>query len=281
MSGGLEPSSQREGEQHRIWSSGTDNLEAWECVRLGQPVVSGSVPGDLERAKKLFEKATELDPSYAMAWVMLGWYHFRFMDVGEWRGDGEQRRLARTHMRKFDLKSIEVDPYCADAYCLMAMYHLEQREFDAAIENAEKSIELAPSSAEVLNEAATLMTKAGQPKRGVELARRSIRLCPRYRPSYLRVLAVALRFSGEPNEALPLLVESVKRERSEHISARVNLTSLLGELGRIPEAQTAARDVLNVAPNFSIQVYVEGLSYRDPADLRRVEEGLRSAGLPD
>ena len=76
----------REGEQHRMWSSGTDNLEAWECVQLGQPIVSGSVPGDGERAKKLFERASELDPNYAMAWVMLGWYHFTFADVGGWRG---------------------------------------------------------------------------------------------------------------------------------------------------------------------------------------------------
>ena len=271
----------REGEQHRMWSSGTDNLEAWECVQLGQPIVSGSVPGDGERAKKLFERASELDPNYAMAWVMLGWYHFTFADVGGWRGDAEQRKLARAPMRKFARKAIEVDPYCADAYCLMAMYHLEQKEFDEAIENAEKSIVLAPSNAEVVNEAATLMTKAGEPNRGVELARRSMRLCPRYRAGYLRVLGVALRFADEPEKALPLLIESVKRERTDHLSPRVNLASLLGELGRVSEAENAAKDVLRLASDFSIKAYVEGLSYRSPGDLRRIAEGLQRAGLPE
>ena len=124
-------------------------------------------------------------------------------------------------------------------------------------------------------------SKAGEPNRGVELARRSMRLCPRYRAGYLRVLGVALRFADEPEKALPLLIESVKRERTDHLSPRVNLASLLGELGRVSEAENAAKDVLRLASDFSIKAYVEGLSYRSPGDLRRIAEGLQRAGLPE
>jgi len=34
-------------------------------------------------------------------------------------------------------------------------------------------------------------------------------------------------------------------------------------------------------PDFSIKKYIGGLSYKDPADAARFEDGLRKAGLPE
>ena len=52
----------REGEQARMWSSGTRNLEAWECIRLSAPEVLGGVPERKPLARRLIERALELDP---------------------------------------------------------------------------------------------------------------------------------------------------------------------------------------------------------------------------
>ena len=41
----------------------------------------------------------------------------------------------------------------------------------------------------------------------------------------------------------------------------------------------APREVLRLAPDFSIRDYMQGLSYRNQEDALRVEEGLRKAGL--
>ena len=60
-----------------------------------------------------------------------------------------------------------------------------------------------------------------------------------------------------------------------------DLASTLGELGRTAEAREAAAEVLRMAPGFSIREYMAGLSYRNPEDSRRVERGLRRAGLPE
>jgi tetratricopeptide (TPR) repeat protein len=74
--------------------------------------------------------------------------------------------------------------------------------------------------------------------------------------------------------------ESIKRQ-SGYLAVYVNLASVLGELGRVDEAQAAARDVLAQEPNFSIQSYAAGLSFRNPEDLQRVVNGLHAAGLPE
>jgi hypothetical protein len=34
-------------------------------------------------------------------------------------------------------------------------------------------------------------------------------------------------------------------------------------------------------PEFSIEAYTRGLSYRNPSDLERIAGGLRQAGLPE
>lgn len=270
----------REGEQHRVWSSGTKNVEAWECVRLSTPIILGGVKGDLMKARKWLDRSLELDPEYAIAWVMLGWFHQNFVDVAGGVRDSAAMHEALTAMCECAQKAIEIDPFCADAYSVMAMYHMELNEFDAAIENAEKSIKLAPSNAENLTEAATILTKSGEPHRALELAKQAMDLCPMYRAGFLRGLASAYRFTDNIEMAADTFRQAVKRQ-PDLLSGHVNLTSVLGELGRIDEARGAANQVLRLAPNFSIREYTQRLSYRNPEDLLRVEDGLQQAGLPE
>jgi len=49
----------------------------------------------------------------------------------------------------------------------------------------------------------------------------------------------------------------------------------------LEEAKEPVREILRLAPDFSIKAYMEGLSFSDPAILTRMEEGLRKAGLPE
>ncbi len=39
--------------------------------------------------------------------------------------------------------------------------------------------------------------------------------------------------------------------------------------------------ILRLSPGFSINTYIGELSYRDPAELARFEDGLRKTGLPE
>ena len=270
----------REGEQVRVWASGTTNVEAWELVRLSTPIVLNRVVDDLSKAKDWIERALELDPNYATAWVMLGWFHQCYADVAGGLNSSESMSERLGLMQKCAQNAIDIDPYCADAYSVMAMYHMELREFDLAVENAEKSIELAPGNAENLCEAAAIFNKCGDAHRALELAKRAMRLCPMYRAGFLRGVAAAYRFTGLPELSADTFKEAVRRQ-PDLLSGYVNLSSVLGELNRLEEAKATAKHILRLAPDFSINAYAEGLAYKNPQDLERVVQGLRAAGLPD
>ena len=57
----------RVGELARLWSGGTENLEAWECVRMGVDLLDGYKAINVPGALRLAQKAIDLDPEYVEA----------------------------------------------------------------------------------------------------------------------------------------------------------------------------------------------------------------------
>jgi adenylate cyclase len=270
-----------EGEQARIWSSGTTNVKAWECVRLGSyNAVYSTNPEVKLQAKALLEKALELDPSYAIAWVMLGWIYQQYADVASLASDSNSPETALASMLDCAHKALATDPSCADAYGLLAMYHLEMKAFDQAKDMAEKAISLAPNNAHNLGEVSMVLNKTGDPQRALELKKRAMRACPMYRPGFLRGLGLSYYLLGHLDSAISAFKQSIARE-SDYLSAHTNLASIFGELGKLEEAKEPIREILRLAPDFSIKAYMKGLSFSDPEILTRMEEGLRKAGLPE
>ena len=173
-----------------------------------------------------------------------------------------------------------MDPSCADAYALLGLCHLSKGEHDEAIAMSDKAIALAPTHADNLAIAAAILNKSGQPERSFELIKRAMRLCPIYPGWYLYVLATACRLMRRNESAVCAFEEAIKRN-PDNLALQVGLASALGELGREEDAQKSIPEILRLVPDFSIKTYMGELSYRDPAELARFEDGLRKVGLPE
>jgi len=268
----------RKGEQARFWSSGTENLEAWECVRLGSDLLDAYRAEDVPEAKRLSQRAIDLDPEYAIAWVLLAACHFHAADDS--RHPEEERERGLKSVRNCAQQALKLDPSCAEAYSMLGLYYLSVREFEAAAQNANKSVELAPNHAFNIANSAVILNKCGQPKRAMERIRKAMRLSPVYPTWFLSILGQASRLVGMTDTAIDAYSELISRE-PDSLVGHVCLTSIFSELNREKEANASAAEVLRVNPDFSIKKYMEGLSYRDPAEAARFEEGLRKAGLPE
>jgi adenylate cyclase len=177
-------------------------------------------------------------------------------------------------------RALKLDPSCADAYCLLSFCHLSKDEYDEAIAMSQKAVALAPNHAEILALSAVVQNKSGRPERGLGLIKKAMRLCPVYPGWYLSTLGAAYRLTGDTDSAVAAFKAAIKGD-ADFLTMHVGLASTLGELGRQEEAKTPVAAILRLDPDFSIKTYVGGLSYRDPAELARFEEGLHKAGLPE
>jgi transposase-like protein len=99
-------------------------------------------------------------------------------------------------------------------------------------------------------------------------------------PGYPWVQGMAYRLTREIEAAISAFEASIARH-ADFLAVHIALTATLGEADRQVEARKAASEILRLDPDFSIKSYLEGLSYKDPAELVRFENGLLSAGLPE
>ena len=116
---------------------------------------------------------------------------------------------------------------------------------------------------------------AGRPNEGADAIKKAMRLNPNYPDWYPWSLALAFFTARQYDEALKVL------EETHSPLARRLLAATYAQAGRLEEARTAAKEYLEVNPNFSIKRYMELEPYEDPADLEDYLQGLRKAGLPE
>jgi tetratricopeptide (TPR) repeat protein len=176
-------------------------------------------------------------------------------------------------------KALKLDSSCADAYSLLSLCHLSNTEYDQAIAMSEQAITLSPSNAVILGGAAVVQNKSGQPQRALELIKKAMRCCPVYSSWYLVVLGTSYRLTGQTDAAIVAFEEAARRSE-DLLSAHVNLASTLGEVDRQEDARKSVSEILRLDPDFSIKKHMASISYRDPDELERFEDGLRKVGLP-
>jgi adenylate cyclase len=124
---------------------------------------------------------------------------------------------------------------------------------------------------------------SGRPEEAIELVKKAMRLSPYYPAWYLAVLGNAYRLKGQYEEAITLLESWRARANPRSALPHLLLAFTYEEAGRGEEAQVSVAEVLKRKPKASIAGYLKAntFPYKDPADIERVIDSLRKAGLPD
>ena len=266
------------GEQARLWSSSTKNLEAWESARLAWNFLGLYRMEDLPEVKRLLEKAIDLDPEYAFAWALMAGCNSRIAD--DPKCPKEKRIKALELTKECAEHALRLDPACSKGYVMLGLYHLNARDYDAAEYNANKAIEMSPNHANDLGVAAGILNKCGNPEIALERIRKAMRLSPVHPIWFLMNLGQILRVLGRYNDSIDVITKMIRRD-PDFDEGHIGLADILGEVGRTEEAKSAATKVLRINPSFSIEAYTRNLRYRDPTEITRFQTGLRNAGLPE
>jgi len=150
------------------------NPEAFDAYLQGYHFFQGNTDKDADMAAKYFERATQLDPSYALAWAYLS--RARNWEANEGLLPMEEgRRLARAAVER----ALLLNPNLAVAHAQMGLIK-ETVDYDWAGANAsfQRAVALEPGNAEYVSKAALSAALFGRFDEALQLSRRAIDLDP-------------------------------------------------------------------------------------------------------
>ncbi|MFQ5974579.1 MAG: tetratricopeptide repeat protein, partial [Alphaproteobacteria bacterium] len=153
----------------------TDNPEAYDCVLRGREQYRLFTKDGDTAARRLYERAIELDPTYAEAHAGLAETYLHDWFLGSAEGLDRAFELAQT------AKSL--DPHLPLVYEALSSVHLFKRQHDEAIAAAKRWVEIEPGNAEAYANLAGILQFAGEPERVGGLIEKAKRLNP-FHPFY-------------------------------------------------------------------------------------------------
>jgi TolB-like protein/DNA-binding winged helix-turn-helix (wHTH) protein len=161
-------------QQAELAQSRPVNPEAFDAYLQGYHFFQGSTDKDVDMAAKYFERATQLDPSYALAWVWLS-------RARNWQANEglipmeEGRRLAREAVER----ALSLNPNLAEAHAQIGLIK-RQVDYDWAGADASfrRAIVLEPGNPDFVIKAADSAANLGRFDEALQLDHRAIDLDP-------------------------------------------------------------------------------------------------------
>jgi len=260
-----------------LWSASkgkpTRSLTAYEAVLRYYYFNLNPTSETFAAGKKALEHAVTIDPDYAIAWAMQGEVHCdRYLYLYLGKAENALQTAAECVQ-----KAISIDPNCQYAFYTRSYLSILQKDRDTAITSAEQMIALNPDAAFMVGAAGVWLGLAGEYERGIECIHKCIEMAPVY-PGWFHFVPFANYFrKGECEQAL---LEAKKINLPGWFWDPLLRAAILGQMGRIKQAQTAYNELLTINPDFETNaVYYVHALLMDDTLIERLFEGLYMAGL--
>jgi len=269
-------------EKQRAFKKPTRNLDAYDYVLRGRDYYARDTRSGNAEARILFERAIELDPAYASAYVALGLTRFKAAFSGWTEFPDEALKQAQSLAQK----AIELDDGDAEAHALLATVYSNRGPFDAALSEAERAIALNPNDADSYATRAAILVWSGQAKEAITSFEIAMRLNPRMRSSQMEPVGWAYYLERRYKEAISALKAGVANNPNDYFN-QAALAASYAQLGQMDEAAHAAGEVRRIWPFFKVGGFVAQFDTTCPPTASSVcganhdlmVEGLHKAGL--
>ena len=262
-------------ERDRVAMLRPKDMTAWSYYLKGRALLEKLTAEDNQRARELFEKAIEFDPTYSQGYVGLAHTHHRDLWY-EWTDD--QRESSRNEIAAAR-RAIELDQANSEAHCMLGFGLIRDRQFHLAIAAGEQALQYNPSNALAFAQLGIAQSFAGRPRDGIVNLKRSLELNSQDPRIHFTMAMIARAYlnAREPEEAARW-AQTVVHRKADYPLAHLVLAASLGHRGHIAEAQAALNECERLDPGFATRWALRPM-YKDPADDLYFLDGLRKAGL--
>lgn len=253
------------------YAKGTDNPEAYLKFIKGLYYMYRFNKEDVTYARKLFEEAIALDPNYAAAFFGVGTtYHTETWAWGVKESIPKIEEMAR--------KTLALDDSFSGGHTLMSIVYRMKAQFDKAIAEGKKAIELDPNGADTLVAQGDALRMADRPEEALRLMEKAMRLNPKPPAVYYWSLGLDYHMLRRYEEAIaaykPLFSDKLKLMS---FLGHFCLTFAYLELGREAEARKHAAEALKIRPGAPFLPWAAAvLRYKDMEHFKRLVKPLDS-----
>lgn len=248
------------------------SLAAYECVLHARslPVVEPEAEAE---ARRLYERAIELDPNCAQAYARLA--HLLTLEWW-WEMNLSQSLLDRA--LGLAKKAVALDQNDRVAHDILGWVYLHRKAFDLAERHKLRALELNPCDPEQIAHMGILYTFLGRADEGITWLEQAKRIDPYFDPAWWwNMVGVAHFVACRYDEALA----SFRHSSSTPVWVHAYQATCCALLGQMDCARDHAAEVLHRATDFSLTCLATKELFKRPEDTQRLVEGMRAAGLPE
>ena len=229
-----------------------------------------------EEAIREANRALEIEPDYARAYMVLAWTHA----TRTWSGwtDNPEKELALG--REAALKSVDCDKDDFWGYGALAFAELFARNHERALNAIDQAVALNPNSADSHAMRGLILNFAGDPTQALAEMELAIRLNPNHPHWYLIGVGRANFLLGRFEDAIPYL-ERVLNVAEDILTWRALLIASYMASGRDDQAQTETEALLQARPNVRCSDILSIVPLRDEVATAQYLELLKAAGIPE
>jgi adenylate cyclase len=258
---------------HLGGSRPTDNLEAFDDYLRAIEYWWRGTKDDGARARKWAEKAIELDPKYADAYALLGWFQL----MTAWNQWSENPQSDFEHSTEMARKALALDDSNCSALALLSDSDWMQTRFDQAVANGERAVAINPNYAQGYVALSDALVNDRRPEEALRAIEKAIRLDPAGRDYYGYAIGNAYEQMGRYQDTMEVLKKTLARY-PKLLVAHLAITEAYVELGRDQDARAEAAEIMRISPHYALPP-PETSWTKDVALNKRWESNLRKAGL--
>jgi len=261
-------------ERERVLTKPTENLAAYEYVLRGREFLSHASRDKNDEAAALFQRAIDLDPSYAAAYAALGGSHFEAVVSGWTEFRQDELEQAETLAQK----ALALDPTTTSAYRLLAIINMYKRRYDLALGQIDHALEINPSDVDSYQARGNVLVWAGRATEALPWLEGSLRL-DRGHVLTSQSLCWVYYFLRRYPEAVDAGDRAVARSpgRSTQVLTRPFLAAAYAEMGRNQDAEGERVLTMRLSPFFDARTCATQFGTQEARD--HLLEGLKKAGL--